>query len=71
MISLSALIHAPAPCFISTTQRPTSSPDPTTVRSSSMAASARIAVVGDVVGFGSLKLAFFIWILALGTLTFN
>lgn len=48
MISLSALIHAPAPCFISTTQRPTSSPDPTTVRSSSMAASARIAVVGDV-----------------------
>ncbi|KAL9399683.1 hypothetical protein Peur_008644 [Populus x canadensis] len=48
MISLSALIHAPSPCFISTTQRSTSSPDPTTVRSSSMAASARIAVVGDV-----------------------
>ncbi|KAL9362769.1 hypothetical protein Peur_045554 [Populus x canadensis] len=48
MISLGALIHAPAPCFISTTQRSTSSPDPTTVRSSSMAASARIAVVGDV-----------------------
>ncbi|KAJ6698602.1 hypothetical protein OIU79_011992 [Salix purpurea] len=48
MISLSALIHAPSPCFLSTTHRSTSSPDPTTVRSSSMAASARIAVVGDV-----------------------
>ncbi|XP_011033473.1 PREDICTED: uncharacterized protein LOC105131943 [Populus euphratica] len=50
MISLSALIHAPAPalCFLSSTHRSTSSPDPTTVRSSSMAASARIAVVGDV-----------------------
>ncbi|KAJ6923725.1 hypothetical protein NC652_017140 [Populus alba x Populus x berolinensis] len=48
MMSLSALIHAPSPCFLSTTHRSTSSPDPTTVRSSSMAASARIAVVGDV-----------------------
>ncbi|KAB5552811.1 hypothetical protein DKX38_010134 [Salix brachista] len=48
MISLSALIHAPSPCFLSATHRSTSSPDPTTVRSSSMAASARIAVVGDV-----------------------
>lgn len=47
-MSLSALIHAPSPCFLSTTHRSTSSPDPTTVRSSSMAASARIAVVGDV-----------------------
>ncbi|KAG6770201.1 hypothetical protein POTOM_025876 [Populus tomentosa] len=48
MMSLSALIHAPSPCFLSTTHRSTSSPDPSTVRSSSMAASARIAVVGDV-----------------------